>query len=71
MTYAITRRGSHFSLSEFAADLVASVKENRARRAVYSKTLGELRMMTDRDLADIGIARIQIEDIAFEAAYGK
>lgn len=71
MTYAITQRGWRFSLSEFAAQLVASVKENRARRAIYNRTLDELRMMSDRDLADIGIARVQIEDIAFEAAYGK
>lgn len=71
MMYALTQRGWRFPLSEFAARLVASVKENRARRAIYNRTLGELSAMSDRDLADIGIARVQIEDIAFEAAYGK
>ncbi len=71
MAYAITHRGSRFSISEFAARILASAKADRERRAIYNQTLGELRGMTDRDLADIGIGRVQIEDIAHEAAYGK
>jgi uncharacterized protein YjiS (DUF1127 family) len=71
MAYVSSHRASRHSIFEFAADIVASLKAERARRAVFNQTLGELRRMTDRDLADIGIARVQIEDIAYEAAYGK
>ncbi len=71
MAYVTSHRASRFSFTEFAAHSLASIKEANARRAVYNRTLGELRTMTDRDLADIGIGRVQIEDIAYEAAYGK
>ncbi|MFN4131238.1 MAG: DUF1127 domain-containing protein [Paracoccaceae bacterium] len=43
----------------------------RERRAIYLQTLNELSAMSDRDLADINIARVSIQDIAQEAAYGK
>ena len=36
--------------------------------SVYKKTLTELNSMNDRDLADIGISRGDIEFIACEAA---
>lgn len=71
MAYATFVRTSRFSVSEYASHLLASMKEAHARRAVYNRTFGELNTMTERDLADIGIARDQIEDIAREAAYGK
>jgi uncharacterized protein YjiS (DUF1127 family) len=38
---------------------------------LYRQTLNELGAMSDRDLADIGISRVQVEDIAREAVYGK
>lgn len=37
---------------------------------LYRQTLSELNAMTDRDLADIGVSRLSIRDIAREAAYG-
>ena len=41
-----------------------------ARRRVYRKTYHELSMLTDRDLADLGIPRSNIRRLALEAAYG-
>ena len=41
-----------------------------AQRKVYNTTLRELSVLTDRELADLGIARSQIKGIAMEAAYG-
>lgn len=49
------------------ADLRAAWSEYRA----YIDTLTELEAMSDRDLADIGISRHSIRDIAREAVYGK
>jgi uncharacterized protein YjiS (DUF1127 family) len=34
----------------------------------YRRTLGELELMTDRDLADLGISRYDIRRIAQQAA---
>lgn len=42
----------------------------RARRAVYLQTRHELSMLTDRDLADLGIARCDIPRIARSSARG-
>lgn len=53
--------------------LMATVDELRAaqrRRALYARTLRELNALTDKELADLGIARIQIADVAREAAFG-
>jgi uncharacterized protein YjiS (DUF1127 family) len=42
---------------------------DKARRAhAYRETYRQLDAMTDRELADIGISRLQIRDIAEEAA---
>jgi uncharacterized protein YjiS (DUF1127 family) len=58
-------------LSERVTAYFGALREERARRAVYRQTLGELRSMTARDLADIGIDAGQIEEIAHAHAYGR
>jgi uncharacterized protein YjiS (DUF1127 family) len=52
----------------FAKDLVLSAI---AQRRVYTRTVAELNALTDRELADLGISRLGITEIAREAAYGK
>lgn len=47
-----------------------AVAEHRAQRSAYFRTLHALQAMSDRDLADIGISRLSIKDIAHEVAYG-
>jgi uncharacterized protein YjiS (DUF1127 family) len=65
-------------IRSFEAGLVnrmrASFDELRAeaaRRRVFRETVAELDALTDRDLDDLDISRLQIRDIAREAAYGK
>ena len=41
------------------------------RRAVYRQTVRELEQLSTRDLADLGISRSSIEQIARVAAYGE
>lgn len=50
--------------SSFLDTLRASMR----RRATYARVLGELSAMSDRDLADIGISRHSIRDVAADAA---
>ena len=47
----------------------AALKEARAKRRVFAQTLNELRSLSDRELADLGLARGQIRSVAYEAAY--
>lgn len=67
MTISVAHRGSHASTGLFAR-----VKEAVARKIteirVYAQTRSELEAMSDRDLADLGITRFMIEDIALDAA---
>lgn len=42
-----------------------------AKRRVYRTTYHELSGLTDRDLADLGIPRSSIKNLALEAAYGQ
>ena len=42
-----------------------------ARRKLYSRTLSELRQLSDRELSDLGISRLSITEVAREAAYGR
>ena len=41
-----------------------------AKRKIYRTTLTELESLSSRDLADLGISRSSIKEIAREAAYG-
>jgi uncharacterized protein YjiS (DUF1127 family) len=52
-------------------DISISISEARARRAVYVRMLNELSAMSDRDLADLGITRLNFREIARDAAYGQ
>ncbi|MDV7145044.1 DUF1127 domain-containing protein [Tropicimonas sp. TH_r6] len=49
-------------------DMIETGKLNRARRKAYLQTLGELRQMSEKDLADIGLSSVMIRDIALQAA---
>ncbi len=71
MAHVLSNRRSGVSLAEVFANAFATVKTALARRAVYNRTLSELRALSDRDLADLGVSRFQITDLAREAAYGK
>lgn len=55
------------------ATLRASIEELKAARALrqkYKTTVRELARMSDRDLADIGIHRYDIDSIAEAHVYG-
>ncbi len=49
-------------------DSIRKLRIRYQRWQRYRRTLSELRLMTDRDLADIGIRRWDIDRIARDAA---
>jgi uncharacterized protein YjiS (DUF1127 family) len=71
MAYVNNSRTASLGLADRFATFVATVKLNAAKRRIYEKTVRELNALTDRELGDLGIARISIQDVARVAAYGE
>ena len=71
MTYANDIRSqSGVSFADRLTGLFRTVAKARSKRAIYGRTLRELESLSSRDLADLGIARAMIPQLAREAAYG-
>ncbi len=70
MAYVNNSRAASFGLFDRVSAMIASFKAQRAQRAIYVRTVYELEHLTDRELSDLGIARISIQDVAKVAAYG-
>lgn len=71
MAYVNSSRAASLGFSERISAMIKSVSEALERRRVYHRTLRELRALSSRDLADLGIHRSMITRVALEAAYGK
>lgn len=67
----LTARAANVTLADRFSGLLAQIKVMIARRAVYNQTVRELNILTDRELADLGLSRFDIPSVAHEAAYGK
>ncbi len=65
---SITYIGTAAALPNPAADLRSRFAIWRKRNGAYRKTVRELSQMTDRELADIGLHRANIRDVALQAA---
>lgn len=50
--------------------LLARFRKHLADQRLYRATVQELAQLTDRELADLGIHRASIRDIARESVYG-
>lgn len=71
MAYVNTTTAARKGFADRLAILKDSVLTAINQRRVYLRTVAELNSLTDRELADLGISRLGIADIAREAAYGK
>lgn len=71
MAYVNTTRYARKGLADRLALVKDAVLTAITQRRVYTQTVAELNALTDRELADLGISRLTIADIAREAAYGK
>lgn len=71
MASANQARRAHEGLSilQRAADLRADLLERFARYRLYRATLSELASLSDRDLADLGLHRSMIDEVAREATH--
>jgi uncharacterized protein YjiS (DUF1127 family) len=71
MAYASETRTTGKSLGLNLGGLWASLTERYTKYSVYRATVAELDALTDRELADLGLHRSQLRDVAYEAAYGE
>jgi uncharacterized protein YjiS (DUF1127 family) len=71
MAYAHSTQVARGGLLARLAVLKDGIATAVQQRRTYSRTLAELNALSDRELADLGIGRLAIPDIAHEAAYGK
>jgi uncharacterized protein YjiS (DUF1127 family) len=70
MAYATDTAAVGNSLGQRFAEFRASVADRMEKNRIFRTTLSELENLSDRDLADMGISRGAIHDIATQAAYG-
>lgn len=65
--------GQAAPLGEGRIDRIITALRNaqaaRVQRAIYRQTVRELRMLSDLQLADLGITRAMIEDAALKAVH--
>jgi uncharacterized protein YjiS (DUF1127 family) len=73
MTARIAQPSRTFPAGALAAPTkwIAQVRRAWTQYHHYQATLAEMQGLSDRDLADIGISRLMIRDIAHHAIYGK
>jgi uncharacterized protein YjiS (DUF1127 family) len=71
MAYVNTTRVAKAGWADRLAALLTGAKDAYAKRRIYVQTVEELHKLNDRELADLGISRLSINDVAHEAAYGK
>ena len=63
-------RGAETGIASTISGLVFRIAENYRKRREFRTALHELQMLSNRELADIGIHRSQIRGIARNAVYG-
>ena len=71
MAYVTITRAARKGLLDRLAQFVEAAQTAVRQRQVYAQTVAELTALTDRELADLGISRLSIPELAHEAAYGK
>lgn len=59
---------AHGSLFSRIAEARASLNAYLARRALYKRTLHEMQVLSDRELADLGLHRSELPRVAWQAA---
>lgn len=71
MAYNSALTTSRFDLVARAQALFADASDAWTRYSLYRTTLNELQDLSNRELADLGLARGNLRSIAYETAYLK
>ena len=65
---AVAGRAAGGGFGGWLAELVRAIRQRTAEHECYVRTRNELTQLTDRELADIGLSRGDIEHVARRAA---
>lgn len=71
MAYASDINAADHGLRGRVTSMTEAFIKARAQKKVYKTTLRELRELSGRELADLGISSSEIPYLARKAAYGK
>ena len=71
MAYVSSTTHTHGSIVERFSSVMKNLMASMERRRIYNQTIRELRSLSTRELADLGLNREMITRVALEAAYGK
>lgn len=71
MAYVNSTRVAQKGLLDRLTDLKDRALAAIQARRLYAQTVAELNALSDRELADLGISRLGIVEVAREAAFGK
>ncbi len=70
-TFVNTTTAANTGLVERLLAFSPAIAEAMRKRRLYTQTIHELNQLTDRELADLGISRLAIADVARDAAFGR
>ena len=70
MTYATDLRAARASSLDRTMSYRTDLRARIEKYNVYRSTLRELSQLNDRDLAELGLDRSMIRNVAMQAAYG-
>ncbi|MGR3722933.1 DUF1127 domain-containing protein [Abyssibius alkaniclasticus] len=66
---------SNIAVSKTAPNAIrgwfATLSQRFADNRLYARTLRELESLGDRELADLGLSRSSLRDVAYQAVYSK
>jgi uncharacterized protein YjiS (DUF1127 family) len=68
MAYITGNAAPSLGLGQRLSGIIDRYRRARMAREIYRQTYDELSVLSDRDLADLGIARASIPAVAREAA---
>jgi len=71
MAYVNSTRAASGGFQNRLTAVSRYIRDAMVRRRMYNQTARELNALTDRELADLGIHRADIPQIALQAACGK
>jgi uncharacterized protein YjiS (DUF1127 family) len=71
MAYVNGTSTSYGMIAERFMPFIKDLRLGLERRRVYNRTVRELRALSSRELADLGLTREMITRVALEAAFGK
>lgn len=71
MAFATETHNAAPSIVERFSTFLKGMRAHNEQMRAYHRTVRELNQLSNRDLADLGLSRSMIGDVAREAAFGK